>query len=72
MKSRRSDAKGLISLTEAAAIRGVSHQAISELVRKGRFTTTEISGHIFLTKEEVQSYKPALTGRPRRNKKNHQ
>ena len=58
----------LISLPEAADIRKCSHQAISELVKKDRFTVSEISGHKYLSKREVLAYEPAATGRPRKQK----
>jgi len=55
-----------VSLPEAAEIRNCSHQAISELVKKDRFTVYEISGHKYLSKKEVRAYQPAATGRPRK------
>jgi hypothetical protein len=58
----------LVSLPEAADLRNCSHQAISELVKKDRFTVCEISGHKYLSKKEVLAYEPAATGRPRKQK----
>jgi len=58
----------LVSLPQAADLRNCSHQAISELVKKDRFTVCEISGHTYLSKREVLAYKPATTGRPRKKK----
>ncbi len=58
----------LVSLPEAADLRNCSHQAISELVKKERFTVCEISGHKYLSKREILEYKPASTGRPRKQK----
>jgi predicted DNA-binding protein YlxM (UPF0122 family) len=57
-----------ISLSEAAKIRKCSHQAISELVKKGRFKTFMISGHVHLSRKEVMSYEPVNTGRPAKKK----
>ncbi len=57
-----------ISLSEAAKIRGCSHQAISELVKKNRFKIFMISGHVHLSRKEVTAYKPVNTGRPPKKK----
>jgi predicted DNA-binding protein YlxM (UPF0122 family) len=58
----------LVSLSEAAKLRGCSHQAISELVKKDRFTVYEISEHVYLSKKEVEGYTGAAMGRPRKTK----
>lgn len=55
-----------ISQSQAARIRGVSPQAISDLVKKGRFRTLRIAGRILLDRVEVENYKPKRTGRPRK------
>jgi hypothetical protein len=68
MENKNTDIDDLISLPEAAGLRGCSHQAISELVKKDRFTVREISGHKYLSKREVLAYEPAATGRPRKKK----
>ena len=68
MEKKLSAINDLISLPEAAGLRKCSHQAITELVRKDRFTVREISGHKYLSKREVLSYEPAATGRPRKQK----
>ncbi|HEX7510572.1 MAG TPA: hypothetical protein VF335_04680 [Chitinivibrionales bacterium] len=66
MHAKHNKIHDFVSLPEAAEIRNCSHQAISELVKKDRFTVYEISGHKYLSKKEVQDYKPATTGRPRK------
>lgn len=53
-----------VSQAEAAQIRGVSRQAIHELVKKGRFRTYEIAGKILVWKEDVVMYEAKLGGRP--------
>nr|VFJ96273.1 MAG: Helix-turn-helix domain [Candidatus Kentron sp. LFY] len=45
--------KEWLSQADAARLRGVSRQAISKLVRKGRFRTLVIGGHVFVHKEDV-------------------
>jgi hypothetical protein len=55
-----------ISQSEAARIRGVSPQAISDLVQKGRFRILKIGGKTFLDRREVQNYKTKRMGRPRK------
>ena len=58
------DPSHLISQSEAADLRGVSRQAIHELVQKGRFETVEIGGTAYLIREEVAKYTPKKAGRP--------
>ena len=58
----------LVSQTEAAEMRGVSVQAISHLIKAGRFQTVQVSGKTFLLKEEVATYKPGRAGRPKKER----
>lgn len=53
-----------ISQAEAARIRGVSRQAISRLIKKGRFRIWKIGGKVLLKRSEVKAYKPEQAGRP--------
>jgi len=53
-----------VSQAEAAELRGVTRQAIHQLVQKGRFRTTEIAGRTLLLREDVVSYEPEVGGRP--------
>ena len=55
-----------ISQAEAARIRGVSRQAISRLIQKGRFKTLEIAGKVLLKRSEVNAFEPEQPGRPRK------
>jgi hypothetical protein len=57
--------KDLITYTTAAGIRGVSVQAISRLVQRGNLSMIEIDGHKFVSRREVESYKPGIGGRPK-------
>ncbi len=54
----------LITLSEAAELRGVSQQAISDLIRRARLHVVEIAGRKFLRRSEVVKFQPAKGGRP--------
>jgi len=60
----KADLKDLITQAEAARIRGVSREAIYDLVARGKLKATEIGGQKFLRRSEVETYKPELGGRP--------
>lgn len=51
-----------VSQAEAAEMRGVSRQAIADLVGKGRFTTLLIGGKTLLRRSEVKDFKPKPPG----------
>jgi hypothetical protein len=55
----------LISQAEAARIRGVSQQAIANLIRRGRLNTASVAGRTLVLRSEVESFvaKPKV-GRP--------
>jgi len=54
-----------ISQAEAAQLRGVSRQAISKLVRKGRLKSIVVGGHTLVSKSDVVSFQPRTAGRPK-------
>lgn len=54
-----------ISQAEAARLRGISRQAISKLVRKGRLKSIVIGGHTLVHRAEVLSFHPRAAGRPK-------
>lgn len=56
----------LISQAEAARLRGVSRQAISNLVRRGKLKTYDVAGRQLLRKSEVMNYEMKPGGRPRK------
>jgi len=66
LSSRTANADDWISQAEAARIRRVSRQAISSLIKKGRFQTFSIGGRVLLKRSEVKSYEPEEPGRPRK------
>jgi excisionase family DNA binding protein len=55
----------LISQAEAARFRGVSKQAIANLISRGRLKTVTVAGRILLYRSEVEAFaaQPKL-GRP--------
>jgi len=53
-----------ISQAEAAEMRGVSRQAIHQLVQKGRFRTYDVAGRTLVLREDVVQYEPDRGGRP--------
>jgi predicted DNA-binding protein (UPF0251 family) len=59
--------EGWISQAEAARIRGVSQQAIDNLVKRNRFKTLKLGGRTLLNRADVENYQPHPPG-PRANK----
>ena len=53
-----------VSQAEAARIRGVSRQAIAQLVKKGRLQVWPIGGRAFVLRSEVETFEPEPAGRP--------
>lgn len=54
---------GLISITEAARLRGVSHAAIQDLIKRGRLPYVVVGDRRFLRRREVVGFKPEVGGR---------
>ncbi len=61
---KREELLDLITVTEAAREREVSHQAILNLVRRGRLTAVEVGGRRFLRRSEVVNFEALPGGRP--------
>lgn len=63
-KSQRTgeDLSDLITIAEAARLRGVSRSAISELVRRGRLRSLEMFGRVLVYKSEVESFQKQKPG----------
>jgi excisionase family DNA binding protein len=57
-----------ISQTEAAALRGISRQAISDLIRRGRLPVTMVAGRKLLLRSDVESFSALSIGRPPKKK----
>ena len=58
------DPDELLTVSQAAAIRGTSRQAINYLIRQGKLATVDIAGIRFITKKELESFVPDKGGRP--------
>lgn len=53
-------------MAEAARLRGVSRNAIANLVRRGKLKIYEIGGRRLVNKAEVMAFRPLPIGRPRK------
>lgn len=58
----------MITQADAARIRGVSHEAIRNLVQRGRLKAYRIGGKIFLSRKDVEAFEPDVGGRPKKKK----
>ncbi len=58
------DLKDLITQAEAARLRGVSREAIYDLVARGRLNVVEIGGKKFVSRSEVMNFEERPVGRP--------
>jgi hypothetical protein len=58
-----------ISQAEAARIRGVSKQAIADVIKRGRLSKAKVAGRTVVLRAEVEAFvaQPKL-GRPRKKK----
>jgi excisionase family DNA binding protein len=56
------DLKVWMSKGDASRARGVSRQAIWELVRRGRLTTRLYKGRVYVSRAEVMGFKPRPRG----------
>src|ERR1700679_582657 len=63
------DASAWISQSEAARLRGVSREAIYNLVKKNRFTTFKIGDKTLINRADVENYQSQPSGR--KSKKRH-
>jgi len=52
-----------ISQAEAARIRGVSRQAIAELVKRQRLETLKIGGRLLVRRKDIESFTAQSAGR---------
>lgn len=62
------DMSDLISISEAARLRNVSHAAIQDLIKRGRLSPVEIGGRRFVLRREVMSFAAEKGGRGRKAK----
>lgn len=58
----------VMTLKEAADYRGISPQAISDLISRGRLKTFEWKGRRYIKASELKGFKAMPVGRPRKEK----
>lgn len=56
------DVGDLITIAEAARLRGVSRSAISELVRRGRLRSVDMFGRVLVYRSEVEGFQKQKPG----------
>jgi excisionase family DNA binding protein len=56
----------LISIAEAARLRGVTHAAIRNLIDRGRLSAEQVAGHWVLKRDDVEAFTPESGGRGRK------
>jgi excisionase family DNA binding protein len=64
IKTMNGQQKSLITVKEAAKIKGVSDKAIYDLIKRGRLNFEEVSGKKFIKREDVENYAEGKRGRP--------
>jgi hypothetical protein len=55
----------LITLTEAAEIRGISVSAVSHLVKRGRIRSEERYGKVLVYRSDIKNFEPVRAGWPK-------
>lgn len=65
-RKRVEDVGELISISDAARLRGVSPQAIDDLISRGRLSVVQVAGRRLLRRSEVKAFKPEKGGRGRK------
>lgn len=63
------DPDELLTVAQAAKMRGVTRQAINHLIRQGKLKVVEIAGRRFVKRGDVESFVPDRGGRPIDDKK---
>ena len=64
-KLKEFDPAQWVTQAEAARLRGVSRQAINNLIKRGKLETLEIGGILFIKRHELQTYVVEDSGRPK-------
>jgi hypothetical protein len=65
LRNMRFNPEDLVSQSTAARMRGVTMQAIQNLIERGKLKAVVIDRHIFLLRSEVEQFKPSKGGRPK-------
>jgi DNA-binding XRE family transcriptional regulator len=69
LKKKSLDPSRWMSQSEAARARGISRQAISDLIKRRRLTTLEIAGKTLVLRSEIEEFKPREPGpKPKRKR----
>src|SRR2546430_14233271 len=58
---------GYVSIKEAAKILGLSPSRVYEYVEDGRLSSVRAAHVILIPLEEVENFKPSISGRPRKS-----
>jgi excisionase family DNA binding protein len=66
VKNSAQHAGDLITLTEAAQLRGVSRAAIHELIQRGRLRSEKMFGRVLLYRSEVEAFERDKPGPKRK------
>jgi excisionase family DNA binding protein len=65
----RIDPDELLTVTQAAAVRKVTRQAINHLIREGKLPVVDIAGRRFVKRGDIEAFEPDKGGRPVEDKK---
>jgi excisionase family DNA binding protein len=67
-KKEASGIEDLITVTEAAELRGISRQAIHALIQRGRLRSVEMFGRVLVYRSEIESFEKETPGPKSDNK----
>lgn len=62
--AKKASVSDLISIADAARLRGVTHGAIRDLIDRGRLSAVEVGGRRFVARADVEAFEPDKGGRP--------
>lgn len=62
--AKKTSVEDLISIADAARIRGVTHGAIRDLIDRGKLNAVEVAGRRLVSRVEIEAYEPSKGGRP--------
>ena len=62
------DTSELLTVSQAAELRGVSRQAINHLIRQNKLAAVDIAGRRFVRRSELEKFEPDRGGRPKETK----
>lgn len=63
------DPDELLTVTQAAEVRGVTRQAINHLIRQKKLPVVEIAGRRFVKRGDLEAFEPDKGGRPSEGKR---